>query len=772
MVGKTTLMKRNTVFFANLNHIGPIQIITDGQNATVISILGIRRFNFSKLPHNRNNKYTILKLSMKTYMNSVIDRFDSIVDMPRHKSSFLGFIKNLITPLALESGNYIERLRGLIIKDRNDFSEDCIKNFMEIDCSENILDVFHIPVLVYFENFEESLFFDQNSLSVSSREMNAVKVTSRDLQNDEKKHVLRNFIISEIRFYIEIRDFYKDRCEDTNKFNSVLQVMEYYKNIVAKLSDKFLIRGDDEFLENLQHDGQQIWNENEISSKEIACVYLSVSDMINSHLDFITEYEISCDDIDQQMREKITMILSKTTNYSKVFAQICEVDDSEEARKASVMFYKANKFLNHHSEKMHLKLIVDNLKTRPVLSGENLLAALDCKLSGNSCRLCLTEESLFIINQENMVVFSGKLDNTDIILYNKIVYILSGSAEVLEVPFSPIKPTKSILVVLESINRETTNEFCEKVHVTKYNCSKTDEFYYYYKGLNCTFTENSSKIKEKTIELRNTPNTYLFDNSNQILVSKLDEFSGEETDFADKNSQEHSFTIKIEGMYFRTGGIIQLNEKELLEKVKEEVILRRTATLNLQNTLYAIVSIMNNVDQNRLKQFYLDIYPEDDVSFTKKRDLFLGLYQSILGFENEASDFLKAHSPGVLVDFTKHLYSNDILGRYEENIKDYFIRRYLNILYSGYNQTTTKFGGIEEVVVLFSMLIQRNLYYFLDVNDLEKLNKDFLASGCIDNIKSLKPYTVENFIKITQVIDHLRKIKRNDLIDTITCAIF
>lgn len=768
-------MKRNTVFFANFKHIGPIQIITDGQNATVVSVLGIKRFNFSKLPQNRNNKYSILKLSMKTYMNSIIDGFDGIVDQPRHKNGILGFIKNLITPLTLESGNHIEKLKGLIIKDYRDFSDDNVKNFMEIDCSENILEVFHVPVLVFFEHFEESLFLNQDSLSVSNKEISSMKIIKKNFSNEEREYVLRSFVTSEVKFYLEIKDFFKDIHEHTGKFNSVLQVVTYYKNIVEKLAEKFFIGCDEKFIQNLQNGDKclQIWNENEINSKEIASTYLSIMDMIDSHLDFISEYEILENTMDQEIREKITTILSKTTNYSKIFTQLCEVDDSWEMRKASILFYKANKFLNLHSEKMHLKLMDDYLKINNIHLNGSLVAVLDCKLSGDCCMMYLTNESLFVADSRNKSILLCKLENIDIILYNKIIYIVSKYTELLNVPFLVISHTNNVLITFESVNKETTNEFCEKVYTTKYNCPKTDEFYYYYKRHDSLFIDDESKTSEKTepyqkLEYRDTPNTYLFDNNNQILVSKLDNFDKEDADF----TEDSVLTVKIEDMYFRTGGIIQLNEKELFERIKEEVNMKRISTLNLQNTLYTITSIISNIDQSRLKQFHLDLYPEDEVTLMKKKELFIMLYQSILELGDTDSKSIKNYTPDVLVDFTKHLYSDDILQRYEDNVKDYFVRRYLNIFYSGCDRISNKFDSIEEAVILFAMLIQRNLYYFLDVNDIEKLNRDFLISGYSDGKKNLRPYTFENSTKIIQVIEHLRKMMRHDLIDLIVDALF
>lgn len=161
-------MKRTSIFLTKLKHIGALQIQIREPNATVISILGIQSYNFGRLPQKRNNKYAILRLALKAYLNSLIENFDELeTTFQMQKTGVFEMLKSFITIFTLETSDPIECIKRKVIKDYKEIDWENVEDFMEVDTCESILDLYPVPILVCFNKFHDDLLPDDRNLKIT-----------------------------------------------------------------------------------------------------------------------------------------------------------------------------------------------------------------------------------------------------------------------------------------------------------------------------------------------------------------------------------------------------------------------------------------------------------------------------------------------------------------------------------------------------------------------------------------------------------------------------
>ncbi|ELA42550.1 uncharacterized protein VICG_00302, partial [Vittaforma corneae ATCC 50505] len=724
-----------------------------------VSILGIRTFNFSRLPKSRNNKYTILKLALRSYLNLFIDNFDNLDSDQKQQSKaeskrgndggLMGFIMRFVSTLTLDSADPIEKLKGLISKDHKHFDYEDIGNFMEVGGCDNILDIFHIPVLVQFENFEQDfeneLFSDNQTLAISEKEVYSLKIHHKPIENHEKNRILKNFIVSEISFYRQLKE-YQDE--------SFKNIVKIYEEIAESLLKQFFNAD----LTNITALFDNAENPPAISSSCIAKIYLDNFDSFFTYFSFITAFErVPADNYDLKM--KMTDVLTKLTSYSKAFNNICEIDDTNEARELSLKFYRLNSLLNEHSEKHHLASF-NNLrkmlsKKNSILENEDILCAVNCTdLNADArYRILLFTNHIVVVDKHNDAKMTSRIHNVDIVLYNKFLYLILPENIKPLLQFQKIAKEYKLdqdntsIVAFRSFNREATENFRERYYQAKYKLKKRDGYFY------CFLHPTGHTCEDSLDKSTSDFSTDTF--HDRIVVSSLGDPEPDQGIHRNVNNEEMVHCVKIEDYCFRVGGIEKLTQKELLERINEKVKQKRIEVMNISKNLNTIMAIIKHADESRLKLTNIDVYPEDEVMFQRKREVFEQICSTILKSSNEP-DQMKYSVENIV-----QLLEESIINECSDANKHYN-RVYYTLLYSqSGTECISYLPSLEDKIVLLCMLVHRNLYYFFDSEDLERLNENTIHWDPAEKMRGFKSYTLEYFKKIISVIKHLRYIGKD-----------
>lgn len=142
------------IYIANYPHLGPLQITIDGNNSTVVSLLGMRKLSFSKFPKQRDNRHAIIRYSLKTYFSCFFRQVEHTKSVKNYKKSFMSIIlENLAIQLSLGSKakSKIETLKDKIYENLELYDWQDISNFFEIKNSEYCIEALIIPELVYLD---------------------------------------------------------------------------------------------------------------------------------------------------------------------------------------------------------------------------------------------------------------------------------------------------------------------------------------------------------------------------------------------------------------------------------------------------------------------------------------------------------------------------------------------------------------------------------------------------------------------------------------------
>ncbi|KAM0680770.1 hypothetical protein GINT2_001043 [Glugoides intestinalis] len=762
-------MKRASIFLTKLKHIGALQIQILEPNATVISVLGMCSYNFGLLPQNRNNKYAILRLTLKAYLNSLIENFDELeTSLKMQKIGVFEMMKSFITTFTIEASDPIECIKRKIIKDHKEIDWENVEDFMEIDTYESILDLYPVPILVCFSNFQSDLLPDERNLTITEKDALQLQITQKNISSSDKLEVLKSFVISEIKYYFVLKEWQKE-FQQNAEFSSIGFISKAYRNICEKFIELLQINESvDVFLSKgalyAKEKVIDFWNVANPNSKDISTVYINLFDGFRSYFDFVKEYEITAESLTVVKREIIVFILSRVTNYTKKFTDLCEIEDSLEARVIAMKFYRFNKILNEHSEKIHMKVLSENYKYVFEEGIGDLVAMLECIKSADFLNIYFTSTVLFISSKKKDIKLLCKLGDVNMLVYNKSIYLILNKYERLELPFKTTPYSSEKILSLNTTNKEAAHDFCDKFYLTKYQCKKKDNYFYSIEDLK----KSLNKDIDHSIVQHGLAHA-LFENQNKIAVSKLD------SDFCDceilKDSDKGKYNmVKIEDFSFRTGGVMSLTDKELFSRIKEVASIKRNNFLCRMENLGNMIAILDQINESGLKPFYLDVYPEDETSFKRKMEIFNRLC-SIIPMKLERiqkKENRKEEEPAT--NFSYMLYPNDIIKNFEEEKQGIITKKYLNAIYASPGAEISE-CSLEESVILFGMLLQRNLYYFFDANDIQRLTREVLVSIREEDLKGFKPYTSSNIKKLCKVVEQLHKNGEEQLMNMLFDAV-
>lgn len=704
-------MKRSTTYLAEYKHIGVLEIIVSGSSATVISILGVKCFNFMRHPVGR---YGMLKVALRGYFSAFIENYrrSEAPIKVQGQGGFLNRLINFMTILALESPDPATGLKKKIAKDIKLFDWEDLSGFMEVESYENLIDVFHVPILVQFENFRSGIFSDETSLEVLEREVTALNIHHKPVGTSKK--VFENFIKSEISFYRQLSQY------DDKKFSEITDLYRIISSYLTTLDASDTTMDAESFLND--------WSVSEetgvsfertadgerpvISSTDIANVYLKNFDGFSCCFELLNEFQRISDEYDLKM--KMTNILARVTSYAKAFGNLCEVDDTVESRIACLKFQKFNQVLDDHADRLHLgtqshykKLLEKNV----IDSQDEILSVASCTYGEDNRQyvLVLYSEHIAVVEDGCRIKLLMRIENIDIILYNRYVYLIGEEMNSTLPVLCQIFNRYGILA-FGSFDREATEGFCSKFYKTKYKCKMMENYFY-------------------TMDSTDTARMF----RDVIVVSN---YGGDEM-----------LLCKISDRNTRAEGIEGFTHDELLERIQEEVNIKRNSTINTAKNLNIIKVVAGHSDAGRVKKMILEIYPEDEISFDKKVEILNWLCRKIFSLKDgkcqyTAEEMMEIVETRVIDRTTTAKYINEFNTTYYQ-------------LIIGQPEVVTEFySTVEENVIMLCMILYRNLYDFFDPEDLEKT----ISTGKMGWCSSMNTWMEGHLEMLARVLNHLDAI--------------
>lgn len=663
-------MKRSFNYFRTYKYLGPLQIIIQDLDATVISILGIKTFKFNRLQ--RNSKYAILKLAIRSYFKPFLEKQENKKE-ENGFSDIFGFLIGFTTKLALESNDQVEKIKMRMLKNVDEFDWENIDDFMEVDSNFNVLQQFPIPILVQFDHFKEDLIFEK------------LKIKHKAVENKSK--ILVDFIKAEINFPTEI---YFNQNSSYNTDQIFTDNRGIHENIAFDLSNLNSSYNINQVFNDIRSIHEKIafdlskLNLDYILLEDISNIYLENFELFFSYKNFIKAYEnIKSNSLNENYNLilKMTKILTKLTNYTKVFQNLTEIDDSEKSQELILKFYDLNKHLNDYSERLHLDFLkIKLLKTHEkTFKNHEILCAVEC----GDYSLALFDNFVAIFKDQTNLKLIIENCKLEILICAKFIYFIVNEKISHRLPFVNISDEFSTCLVFDWYDREIIQNFSDKFYQQKFNIKEIKKYKNYYYIL-----ENIDWI------------------GNKVVVSNLS-----------NESNNDFYTVRIEDQSFRVGGIEKLSKKELILRIDQNVEQKRMEILNRRKNLKIITAV---ISQQNMKPLSFESYPEDEVNFNIKNKAFNNICDFILNYKDEEPDFNNDFIDLSVEDILNQLEITVISNKNDQtDIINEYNKMYYAFLYSGNLQSTS----LKSNIIILAMFLRRNLYYFFDIENIELLDE-------------------------------------------------
>ena len=776
-------MNKAIAFFAVFKHLGALQICIYRNSAVVVSILGVSNYNFPLLPENRDNRIAILQLAFKAYLNEKIDNFDNLETIQPPKTSIFDFFSRFSMPLALEAGSFQDKIKGAMMKDFKEYKWWDTSVFKQIENCEEITSTCIPPVVSRFLNFKEKTFFN----SKIENEIGKIKPCKKSVTQEELNDFLIRFIISEFKFHEEKEKHIKILENEMNLSKDVLKrVSECHDSIYQKLLNliqqtiiKYIT--DTTFISEISNKNPQVENSIEIvlentsvdinsnqssdlflpkqynhcssssldskacikilmenlstvdlNSGKISEIYIESLEKLSVYFELEKEFVNLADSQTQTLiKEAHASLITHVTKYLDFFKQLIEKVNEHNSKLIFLSFQQFNKNLNDTSEKAYLKKLAVGLEE--FHKNDVLNATLECMLSKTIIRLYLFENILLIIDSKKKILAKLTISNMDIFLYNKMIFIISSQKEDIWIKWKPIENTNLNMIVLDAVNREVSREFCDTFYTTKYKCLKFKEVFFLY--------ENSDSIS-----LTNPNREICFDFN----------------DISDKLSNKNELTLDQKD-YLREDFIINL---------KTQINLKKLFILNLESTHCILAAILKETNISRLISFNFDTYVEEEVLFSRKIEILKELSDLVIVCRHTNIKFVFNPTDTNYIPISEFLIKNDILEGCDSKKQEYFIKKYLSLLLTNFEvKSIVNSESLEELVYLLGMLLQRNIYYFFDPCDFEKISKEDLFASNASGLDKIKAPYRKAFISIRMAMLFLQKTSESEYIEIILKSI-
>lgn len=789
-------MEKGTTYFSKFKHLGPVQIRICKKLATVISVLGVNTFSFDLLPENRDNRNAIMQLALKAYFNEHIDNFDDLEPVKPIKTSIFDLFSKISNPLALDAGSYKDKIKGLIMKNIKEFKWNDIGEFYEVENCENIVDVCIPPIIIRLCGFPENL--ERTVENKTLKPINESNITKNDdiisvlinkscedfsqkhhevtpykklLSRDEIGYLL-NFIDGEFKLFPKIKEEIK-KLEGTGKINksiydSIIMCHERIANrlcglcieinenqLSGSVSFESNIKNADECTDhtNLTQESlykvysEPVWinSINEVKNMKfkghtinintsvISRIYIEEFDQFLIYINFEKEFVDYFDEsADLGIKTAHATLISGSAKILKAFRRMAEMDSCDETNQVISKFNNLNMRISNTSEKTYLAKEAKKLYKILNLSDQaELRALLECKMDNTEIKLYLSNVNLLVIGPKFKVLANFSIAEIDIFLYNKVIFIVSNQMFSINGKAKKIENTDLTISMLSAINREVSREFCDTFYMTKCKCSK-------FEGLFCSFHDEIDAFNDSCDQ----------NNSFELVVKLLD-----------KSKIRFDKTVVA---------LDSLCKENVINDLKVYLNSKKSAIFNLEQYNHIFASILKETSNSRLLPFSLNTYAEEETSFTRKKLIIKELIEAFILCQHVKlkSSFNLRESPSS--EIFDALIEDDILESYDRNKQGYFLKKYFSLLVSNLPvKSIVNSESLEELVILFSMFLQRNIYYFFDPLDLNRLSRTNLLESVQSNLKSFKQSSVKFILSIRRVLSFLQRNSEHDFIEIV-----
>lgn len=778
-------MSKTMSFFCNFKHIGSIQIQIRENTATVISILGVCTYNFKFLPENRDNTNALLQLAFKAYLNKNIDNFDNLEPMKRPKTNIFDFFSKMKIPLTLDAGSYRDKIEGAIMKDFKEFEWSNVTSLELIENCEDITEVCIPSIVSRLYNFNEKSLFNLDI----DKELSLIKPCKNVSSIEEISNTIKSFISVEIKGFEKIKQYcplfreelgiearildgligchgsilkkiHKMMCKFegrqsigfSNECNNRDLPNSYEKNAIVTLEDMRLVQN----MHSEDHNRSSIIQEKyEVSSLEnpfdeilrdsldiilspkmISQIFLESVDDLLIYTDFVREHEKVTDtDINSPLSVEYAFIMTHITRYFSFFKQLTEMSDELEPKLAFLQLQKFNKKLSDSAEKEILEKSVKKLAS--FHSSKKLNAKLSPMFLKDTVNFYLLDEFLIILDSKNNRLLAKMIvRNTDIFLYNKMIFAISDRSSIINIKYKNIEHTDLNMMIFDAVNREVTREFVDKFSLVKYKCSKFNEFLYSYEDNHAVLNQN------------NFTETSL----NEIIIESIDQKNFK----MNINSSDQEFKSK----------------DEFYENLKCKIRAKKSSILKSQDTHYILSAILDETNTSKFIPFNIFTFVEEEGLFSRKQEILKDLSDLIILRRHSKSDIKIETNDSGYIEIPEFLINNDVLIDFSIKEQEYFIKKYISLILTKYEtKSIVNVESLKELIYLFSMILQRNLYYFFDPEDHEKISIEDLFSIEAPNIEKIKSSYRKAFTSIRLVLLFLQKTSESEFIKIILKAI-
>ena len=129
-------------------------------------------------------------------------------------------------------------------------------------------------------------------------------------------------------------------------------------------------------------------------------------------------------------------LITHITKYLTFFKRLTEMDESTESKYAFLNFQAFNKNLSDISVKEQLEKLSKDLHF--CNENENLKATISCIYGKETVGFYLFETIFVILDSEKKVLAKMKVSNTELFIYNKVMFIVSDQYTTTYIKSKPI----------------------------------------------------------------------------------------------------------------------------------------------------------------------------------------------------------------------------------------------------------------------------------------------------------------------------------------------
>ncbi|KAI4291294.1 hypothetical protein PAPHI01_0568 [Pancytospora philotis] len=737
------------VYVRDFRRLGRVLLCLTNDSARVFSRLGMRQYDFSRLPPNYDNRCSILKLALKHYFEEALESSDAVRALKAHRSaSFLQRMFTFHTRLPA-TGSVRDALCCEIYNRPKDYDWENIDEFEELKCAELPLEALRTAACATFQGFDSRFIVDPNSYEIQDKEIAGLlcKTPPAPAGTDTVRAVLLDFIKGELNYLVKLLDY--SACfngpqtaalSSTADMACFHSIVELQKELMAGLLGSFGIGihglAEPKRIEALKAQvgrfeeaaGTVIRPIREQSLGSLSEFILDAFGLFGPYRQFTKQYSqlIEGGGLSEELQDCFTAVIQKITGYALTWKSFLKYDGSKSTRHLYLKFSRYNKILNAVADRLYLedakqRLIGDS--TAPDHADQMRTASLrgftSCEgMEGEAYIVYAFDDRVYYYDASNSCVAAVEVAVTDMCVFCKRLYVFAATEAVKGGLFRETERPGLFCAVFKFASKESITEFRETFYLTKYKATRYNDVY-------CSAHAGTLPGIRVTSVAAAPGETE--------LEPALPGVAG-----SDASALQRLHNIKVEWSDQQNGGVSRLTESEIFESVKS---LYRSRDATVASSLDFIArqnALLSHIPDGELGHFSLYMYNEDSVPQAQKLQLFAWYAEhlNILLSRRYAPAAPVAEAVATANDtiinspqsekdnlFNSILYQNDILKNYCPGDITNVLSTYILILNAHDSHRRTFIGlPLEIAVLLFSLFIQRNLYSLFSPSDVQRMD--------------------------------------------------